>query len=225
MNEDYLNKMNTDKSKYVKVLKVLKEVFDKHNIHYWLDYGTLWGAIRDDEILRYDNDVDVGVWKEYVSLISKTKKDFLKKRYILRVNKNHLNYELADINGKEMLCILFRTKTDKYAYRMHFFPFVKIILLVDKLKGYKIISFFWKVIIRLHLYNDKEVTSTLETLGNFKKIKFYDDYHRVPEHPEKYLSWLYKNWKKVLKGPASTPEMRNIRRLKELRNEGRKKIE
>ena len=44
-----------DKMKYVIGLKTLKKIFEKHNIMYWIDYGTLWGAIRDNAIMKFES--------------------------------------------------------------------------------------------------------------------------------------------------------------------------
>lgn len=45
-------------------LKDIKEIFDKHNIKFWLDWGTLLGAIRDGKIMEYDDDIDLGIMED-----------------------------------------------------------------------------------------------------------------------------------------------------------------
>lgn len=59
----------------VKNLKEIKEVFDKYGIKYWLDMGTLLGAVRDGKIIEWDKDIDLGTtedsWKKIVSTIPK----------------------------------------------------------------------------------------------------------------------------------------------------------
>jgi len=49
--------------KIVENLKDIKEIFDKHDIHCWLDWGTLLGAIRNGKIIEWDHEVDLGVMK------------------------------------------------------------------------------------------------------------------------------------------------------------------
>jgi len=46
----------------VDLLKQVKEVFDRHGIIFWLDCGTLLGAVREGKLLEWDNDVDLGAW-------------------------------------------------------------------------------------------------------------------------------------------------------------------
>jgi lipopolysaccharide cholinephosphotransferase len=39
----------------------LIEIFDKHNIKYFLAYGTLLGAVRGGDFIDHDKDMDIGV--------------------------------------------------------------------------------------------------------------------------------------------------------------------
>lgn len=48
------------------VLKQVKEILDDHDIEYWLDQGTLLGAVRDGKFIPWDHDVDLGTWQENV---------------------------------------------------------------------------------------------------------------------------------------------------------------
>jgi len=42
-----------------KLLKRVLDIFNKHNVAYWIDYGTLLGAIRDKDIIPWDHDADI----------------------------------------------------------------------------------------------------------------------------------------------------------------------
>lgn len=50
-----------DKSIAKENIVLLKNIFEKHHINYWLCFGTLLGAIRDKDFIDYDVDTDIGV--------------------------------------------------------------------------------------------------------------------------------------------------------------------
>jgi phosphorylcholine metabolism protein LicD len=43
-------------------MQLLKEEFEKYNIPYWLDEGTLLGAIRNGEMIKNDGDIDFSLF-------------------------------------------------------------------------------------------------------------------------------------------------------------------
>lgn len=48
------------------LLDVFVEICDKHNLQYFLNYGTLLGAMRHQGFIPWDDDIDVGMpWKDY----------------------------------------------------------------------------------------------------------------------------------------------------------------
>lgn len=56
-----------------KNLMEVKEILGKLGIKYWLDWGTLLGAVRDGKIIEWDHDIDLGTmddsWEKIVSTI------------------------------------------------------------------------------------------------------------------------------------------------------------
>ena len=51
-----------DKIKYsIECLKLVTDEFDRNNIPYWLDFGTLLGAYRNNNLIEFDYDMDIGV--------------------------------------------------------------------------------------------------------------------------------------------------------------------
>ena len=48
--------------KLLEMLRYISTLFKKHDIPFWLDKGTLLGAARDNKMIPWDNDIDIGVW-------------------------------------------------------------------------------------------------------------------------------------------------------------------
>lgn len=51
------------------ILSQIKTTFDKYKIEFWLDCGTLLGAIREGRMIKGDHDIDLGAWREDVPKI------------------------------------------------------------------------------------------------------------------------------------------------------------
>jgi len=51
----------------VGLLRRVKEVLDKHNIEFWLECGTLLGAVRNGKFIPWEHDIDLGAWQDRVS--------------------------------------------------------------------------------------------------------------------------------------------------------------
>ena len=50
----------------VQLLAETKKIFDRHNFEYWLDAGTLLGAVRHGKFIPWDKDIDLGTWCENI---------------------------------------------------------------------------------------------------------------------------------------------------------------
>lgn len=86
-------KNKTKEEILVENLKEVKEIFDKHNIKFWLDWGTLLGAIRDRKIIEWDSDIDLGVMasdtEKIISILPELKE---KGFFVARVSTKNFFY-------------------------------------------------------------------------------------------------------------------------------------
>ena len=48
----------------VATLLLAKQILDGLGVHFWLSHGTLLGAIRDNDFIAHDSDIDLGIWDD-----------------------------------------------------------------------------------------------------------------------------------------------------------------
>ncbi len=60
--ETYLINIEENKKLAVKHISQVINVFDSLGIPYWIEYGTLLGAVREGGFIPWDSETDIGVW-------------------------------------------------------------------------------------------------------------------------------------------------------------------
>jgi hypothetical protein len=99
--------MNKDLEKdLLNILEHIKEVLDHHNIEFWLDCGTLLGAVRENKFISWENDLDFGVMSEAIptSKMILVSEALNAQGYSVWIAENHINIRhsgeraYADIN-------------------------------------------------------------------------------------------------------------------------------
>ena len=53
----------------VETLEKIKKILDKHEVEYWLDEGTLLGAVREKKFIAWDHDIDLSIWYKDIEKI------------------------------------------------------------------------------------------------------------------------------------------------------------
>ena len=95
------------------LLHVLDRVCRKHNIRYFLTYGSLLGAMRHNGFIPWDDDLDVGM----------TRKDFKK---FLSVARSELPADVSLQSPEDLLCSGYRFAKLRDAYSFFFEPHKRI---------------------------------------------------------------------------------------------------
>ena len=68
--------MNKKEKDWISALKIITQILEQDNLAYFLDMGTLLGAVRDQSFIPWDNDIDIGVTpqvdltQEYIKSLS-----------------------------------------------------------------------------------------------------------------------------------------------------------
>ena len=152
-------------------LCAIQEVFYRHGITYWLEAGSLIGAMRESKVLDWDKDADVSFFEEDVEYI-------LKNKAVITNDFKELGYEFG---GQ------YRFGIRKYNRHIACIMPVRI---VD--------GFIVKVKRNDYL---KEVRARVETLGNFAYIKMQPggEMMPVPQYPEDYLQFRFSDWQTPVK--------------------------
>jgi hypothetical protein len=89
----------------IDILRQVKEVLDKYDVEFWLECGTLLGAVREGKFLSWECDIDFGSWHEEMPDTVKisVSKALCDRGFKVWIAENHINIKegngfWADIN-------------------------------------------------------------------------------------------------------------------------------
>jgi len=85
--------------KLYQVMKDVHEVFEKHHLMYWVDSGTLLGAVRHQGIIPWDGDIDIGIRFEDGFRFQQLIPEFEKLGY--EVEEAYFGFKIYLIENKE----------------------------------------------------------------------------------------------------------------------------
>lgn len=166
----------------LKDLKIIKEVFEKQGVKFFLAYGTCLGAVRDKDFIEWDDDIDLGVIEP---LTLKKKKEIGWMLYDLGFNPQQLTFnvfgrmELVEpgYNGTEKTGIMVIEKNVHIT--IFFFHKEKEEYLCAPRIGAKVL-----------------IGSPTKFYDKLETIKFKGDNYLTPSPVKDYLEFTYTNWEK-----------------------------
>ncbi len=162
------------KEKIIYGLKTIDHIFNKHNIYYTAAYGTLLGAVRHWDMIPWDDDADLNVWR----------KDYEK---ILSLKDEFKSYGLILEADWKLIKVYFDTKNK--------FPFID--LFINEAVNGKLIRCsepFEKKCLPINKVNDwwwKWIDYPSEWIEKRKRFKFGSIEIWGPVEPEKVLKYWY----------------------------------
>jgi lipopolysaccharide cholinephosphotransferase len=71
-----------------KMLREVTEILEKNGVQYFLDFGTLLGIVRENRLLPWDDDIDLGIPEKHAEKLSRLKLKFILKGYRLRIKRH-----------------------------------------------------------------------------------------------------------------------------------------
>lgn len=86
------------------------DLLEKNDIQYWIDFGTLLGAVRGQDIIKWDRDVDISVYSNNRSKIESLKEDLNNLGYNFKTNKYIAKVYPSIYNNKVWLDIYYWDK-------------------------------------------------------------------------------------------------------------------
>jgi len=176
MNKNLINSDNKSRLRSTEELSIRKKEFlkicdilDQLNIKYYLQTGILLGAIRNNDLIPWDWDVEFSVFSI----------DLKPKLFELQSKLQNSEFNIIKIE-KELnsIKIDFYGKLPSYTTSYTIYGWSH-----DKKK-----KIFWR----------KKFKVPEHFILNMKKINFFERSHYAPYPPEKYLEYQYGNWKKPL---------------------------
>lgn len=209
----------TEKEQFwLQSLEDAKIILEKFNCKYFLDTGTLLGAIRDKRFIPWDNDIDIGVidFETDRNILKEISKEFWNKGYNVTTELHNISIShpkkvldlgikfytkeggkycayLGKINGNRFCSSLNLYLSEDFVYKNGYGKFSVIGCAARLIHSIRILS---PRILKTFLHNkmkyeEVRVETNDELLSSFYDYTFYNKSFKVPCSSEDYLAHRY----------------------------------
>ena len=188
------------------VLSQVIEVLDKNNLLYFIDTGTLLGAVRDKMFIPWDNDIDLAVIGGDTSTTNLLKVSKLLYALGFYVTLTKKEIAICSRDGVNLGIKLYKKQASHYEacmgkvyrHRLFYSKYKAISLFVKFSQVFKLkLSCIWQMkLLFWAKYDEKTVIIPFEFVDAIIDYNFYNIIVKVPNKPERYLAYRYgENWK------------------------------
>ncbi len=154
------------KDEFLKICNIL----DILKINYFLTSGILLGAVRDNDFIKWDWDVEISVFAN----------EFLPKIELISDKLQKANFKIDKI---------IRNKDNSKIDFIGHYPKNVTAYTIYAYKYSRIRDVYWR----------KELTIPSKFLNKFSKFYFLDRHFNCPVNINEYLTFVYGDWKKPLR--------------------------
>ena len=209
----------------VETLRLVKNNLEKQKITFWLDFGTLLGAVREGGFIKWDHDIDIGTWVANIDAVCNLCERIKEKGFVSYLTSDHRMLLRREVEGKTISVdiMLYHVKGDKASlsgnilhYPVEYFAWILKPPTDDEIeksgfftKAFAKISRLLSTSLRKHLYNilwfvpkrvgylrHLEKDASKKFFEDLSTIKFYGMKFYIPSPVENYLRFRYgQNWK------------------------------
>lgn len=187
--------VKSNEAKYFHALSVLDKLFKENDIHYWLEAGSLIGAMREGTYLEWDKDMDTSFFEEDLNRVDKLKPEFEKHGLLLL---GETSFRLCDKAGNHLICVMPCSTVDdylvKYSYYLDYLVLNHVQRLLPELHTMisRVKLFMW---FRKKCRKISFTRAPIDYLGNFAYVEWCGTMCSIPEHAESYLAFRFGNWR------------------------------
>ena len=100
-NKLFLERSGVSEYELIELLREVKEVLDENKVEFWLECGTLLGAVREGKFLAWEHDIDLAAWQEGVSDCTKAavSRELIDKGLKVQVLESYMSIRTGQVHA------------------------------------------------------------------------------------------------------------------------------
>ena len=194
----FYNPKNVKKA--LKMLKIVTDILEKNGIEYYLDFGTLLGAVREKGFIKWDHDLDISLvnpkdFDKIPKILKELRLKHFYRGYIYNFEESLNRIKKSRLERGETFKEVKVDFADKKSYQIAKIRTNKFLIFG---KGHLCLDIFFKYLKDEKLYwmafGSIYSTSVKPLKDGFEKIELYGYSFKIPKNYSEYLSNIYGDW-------------------------------